>query len=116
VPSKAIAKPIEHEKKSIGSFDLSQDSFDTNNALSNKNSPSRRYSGSYINSSKPLIKDFLKKNTHPSKQMKDVKLPIIKEKKDKNQFQDLVQMMKVRKRGHGGFYEDNGSVNKGKVE
>ena len=56
-----------------------------------------------------MIRDFLKKNTPPSKQANEVKLPIIKEKKDKNQFQDLVQMMKVRKRGHGGFYEDNGN-------
>lgn len=39
--------------------------------------------------------------------MKEVKLPIIKEKKPKDHFQDLVQLMKVRKRGHGGFYEDN---------
>jgi hypothetical protein len=39
-----------------------------------------------------------------------MKLPIIKERKDKNQFQDLVQMMKVRKRGHGGFYEDNNGI------
>lgn len=104
MPPRPIVKPPEPEKKSLGSFDLSQASFDTNNALSNKNSPSRRYSGSYINSSKPIIHDFLKKNTHPIKQTKEVKLPIIKEKKDKNQFQDLVQMMKVRKRGHGGFY------------
>ncbi len=54
-----------------------------------------------------MIHDFLKKNTHPIKQMKEVKLPIIKERKEKNQFKDLVQLMKVRKRGHGGFYEDN---------
>lgn len=53
-----------------------------------------------------MIHDFLKKNTHPSKS-KEVKLPIIKEKKDKNNFQDLVQLMKVRKRGQGGFYEEN---------
>ena len=89
---------------------LSQASFDTHNALTQKNSPSRRYSGSYINNSKPIIHDFVKKNTHPSKQVKEMKLPIIKERKDKNQFQDLVQMMKVRKRGHGGFYEDNNGI------
>lgn len=57
----------EQEKKSIGSFELSQASFETNVLSNNKNSPSRRYSGSYINSSKPIIHDFLKKNTHPSK-------------------------------------------------
>jgi hypothetical protein len=50
-----------------------------------------------------MIHDFVKKNTHPSK-AKEVHLPIIKEKKAKDQFMDLAQMMKVRKRGHGGFY------------
>jgi hypothetical protein len=48
--------------------------------------------------------------------VKEVKLPIIKEKKDKNQFQDLVQMMKVRKRGHGGFYEDNNNGIQAKLD
>jgi hypothetical protein len=63
-----------------------------------------------------MIHDFLKKNTHPSKSPNDVKLPIIKEKKNKNNFNDLVQMMKVRKRGHGGFFEENGNTVPGKPE
>jgi hypothetical protein len=62
-----------------------------------------------------VIRDFSKKN-HPNKGINQIKLPIIKEKKDKNQFQDLVQMMKVRKRGHGGFYEEDGKGIQNKVE
>lgn len=62
-----------------------------------------------------MIHDFLKKNTHPNKG-NEIKLPVIKERKDKNNFEDLVQLMKVRKRGHGGFYEENGSSVQGKLE
>jgi hypothetical protein len=71
-------------------------------------SPSRRYSGGYIKSEKPIIHDFIKKNTNPIKNVANqVKLPIIKEKKDKDAFKDL--LMKVRKRGQGGRYELDGS-------
>jgi hypothetical protein len=38
----------------------------------------------------------------------EVKLPVIKEKKDKDNFTDLLQLMKVRKRGMGGMYEEKG--------
>jgi hypothetical protein len=70
-----------------GSFDLSQASFDTN-VLPKKSgtNPSRRYSGGYSNSSKPvsqISRNYLKKNTHPGKNAYDVKLPVIKEKKNK---------------------------------
>lgn len=67
--------------------------------------PSRRHSGGYLNTPKPVPHNFLKKNTHPGKQILDVKLPVIKEKKDKDNFNDLLQLMKVRKRGVGGTYE-----------
>jgi hypothetical protein len=62
-----------------------------------------------------VIRDFLKKNP-PNKGVNQIKLPIIKEKKDKNQFQDLVHIMKVRKRGHGGLYDADGNGIQSKVE
>jgi len=54
--------------------------------LNNKpkdNSPSRRYSGGYINSAKPKIHDFVKKNHQampnlPKPAVKSLKLPVIK--------------------------------------
>jgi len=95
----------EVEKPSVGSFDLSQASFDTNLVQPPSSGPSRRYSGGYLNSPKPVIHSFLKKNTHLGKQIMDVKLPVIKEKKDKDKFTGLLELMKVRKRGVGGQYE-----------
>jgi hypothetical protein len=101
------------EKRS-GSFDLSQASFDTQlnqPKISYLNSnPSRRYSGGYSNSTKPQIYNFLKKNANVVHQVRDIKLPIIKEKKkDKDDFKDLLQLMKVRKRGVGGVYQEKGA-------
>jgi hypothetical protein len=69
----------------------------------------RKYSGSSSsNSSKPMILQFLKKNTHPGKRYDDVKLPVIKERKNKESYPDLLQMMKVRKRQIGGTFEEKG--------
>lgn len=100
-------KTADNEKPSGGSFDLSQASFDTNQMPRKGSNPSRRYSGGYSNkNSKPAL-HYLKKNTHSGKQY-EVKLPIIKEKKDKDNFNDLLHMMKVRKRQVGGVYEEKG--------
>ena len=101
-------KTADNEKPSGGSFDLSQASFDTNLVNRKSSNPSRRYSGGYINNknSKPAL-HYLKKNTHSGNKY-EVKLPVIKEKKDKDNFNDLLQMMKVRKRQVGGGFEEKG--------
>jgi len=93
------------DQKSKGSWDLSQASFDVHTQPVKKQpqpSPSRRYSGGYIASSKPEPHNFLRKQTHAYKP--DVKLPVIKEKKGSQQLNDLLNMMKVRKRALGGNY------------
>ena len=98
-------KTADNEKPSIGSFDLSQASFETNLVPRKSSNPSRRYSGGYSNkNSRPALQHYLKKNTHPGKQYNEIKLPVIKERKDKDSFKDLLQMMKVRKRQIGGTY------------
>jgi hypothetical protein len=48
---------------------LSQASFDTQLNQKPNKSPSRRYSGGYINSAKPKIHDFMKKNALPPKNL-----------------------------------------------
>jgi hypothetical protein len=62
-------KTADNAKQSIGSFDLSQASFDTNISPRKSSNPSRRYSGGYVNkNSKPALQNYLKKNTHSGKQ------------------------------------------------
>jgi hypothetical protein len=75
------ASPKNPTEKDIisGSFDLSQASFDTQN-ISKRigRHPSRRYSGGDLQKNKLESHDFLRKNTHIGKEIKEIKLPIIK--------------------------------------